>query len=38
MARPQEFDANDALEQAMQVFWDKGYQSASLNRNNFLSG
>ena len=31
MARPREFDANDALEQAMQVFWDKGYQSASLN-------
>ena len=31
MARPREYDANDALEQAMQVFWDKGYQSASLN-------
>lgn len=31
MARPREFDVNDALEQAMQVFWDKGYQSASLS-------
>ena len=31
MARPREFDVNDALEQAMQVFWDRGYQSASLS-------
>lgn len=31
MARPREYDVNDALEQAMQVFWDKGYQSASLS-------
>ncbi len=31
MARNQEFNTQDALEQAMRVFWDKGYKGASLN-------
>ena len=30
MARPREFNVDDALERAMHVFWDKGYKSASL--------
>jgi len=30
MARPQEFDTNDALEKALQVFWDKGYEGTTL--------
>lgn len=30
MARPREFEADDALEKAMQVFWQHGYKDASL--------
>jgi TetR/AcrR family transcriptional repressor of nem operon len=30
MARPREFETDDALEGAMQVFWQFGYQDASL--------
>jgi TetR/AcrR family transcriptional regulator, transcriptional repressor for nem operon len=30
MARPREFDIDEALERAMNVFWTKGYDGASL--------
>lgn len=31
MARPREFDPNEALEKAMCVFWARGYEAASVN-------
>lgn len=30
MARPQQFDRDDVLDKALNVFWDKGFESASV--------
>ena len=30
MARPREFEIEDALQDAMNVFWEKGYDGASM--------
>ena len=31
MARPREFDEDEALAKAMEVFWNKGYQNTTLD-------
>ena len=30
MSRPKEFNPDDAIEKAMQVFWHKGYEATSM--------
>ena len=30
MSRPKEFNPDDAVEKAMQVFWHKGYEATSM--------
>ena len=38
MARPREFNESDALDDAMQLFWGSGYESASLSEITKATG
>ena len=38
MARPREFNESDALDDAMQLFWGSGYESASLSETTKATG